>query len=290
MSEDAEPTAARPCVTCPVCPRACRLGPGQVGACGARMATGTDVLPQAYGRVTSLALDPVEKKPLARWHPGSYLVSVGGYGCNLACPFCQNWQISQAGAQDVPWRELSPEALVALALRERARDSRVLGIAHTYNEPLTSWEYVRDVGRLAHEAGLANVLVSNGCANAPVIDELAPLVDAANIDLKSFDPTIYQTFGGSLDAVRSTIMRLAAEPGCHLEVTTLVVPGMNDTEKELSAIASWLASVDPGIVLHVTRFFPRWRMRDRPATPVGQVRLLAEVARRHLDQVFVGNC
>ncbi len=289
MSESKESHASAR-LTCPVCPRACRLAPGQAGACRTRVATDAAVIPKAYGRLTSLALDPVEKKPLACWHPGSYLLSVGSYGCNFHCPFCQNWQISQVGAYDVPWQEVSPKELVALTLREHARDPHVIGIAHTYNEPLVCWEYVRDVGRLAHEVGLANVLVSNGCANAQVIDVLAPLIDAANIDLKTFDPKVYQSYGGELATVKETIRRLGAEPSCHLEVTTLIVPGVNDSEEEVRAIANWLAGVDPKVVLHVTRFFPRWHMQDRPPTPVDQVYHLADIAREHLDQVFVGNC
>ena len=279
--------------TCGVCPRHCRLAPGALGACRARRNVGGTVVPEAYGRVTSLALDPVEKKPLARFRPGSYLLSVGGYGCNLACPFCQNHQISQAGEKDVRWRELSPEGLVAIAEEARARDPRVIGIAHTYNEPLVTWEYVADTARRARERGLVTVLVSNGCVELGVIDELAPLLDAANVDLKGFSPAFYEACGGaagSLDAVRGTIERLAAEPGCHLEVTTLVVPGMNDSEEEIDQIARWLASLPGDFVYHVTRYFPRWRMTDVPATPVATVRHLADVARRHLPHVHLGNC
>ena len=279
--------------TCDVCPRHCRLAPGVLGACRARRNVGGSVVPQSYGRVTSLALDPVEKKPLARFHPGSYLLSVGGYGCNLTCPFCQNHQISQAGEKDVAWRELSPEGLVALAEEARRRDARTIGIAHTYNEPLVAWEYVRDTARLARERGLVTALVSNGCAEPGVIDELAPLLDAANIDLKGFSAAFYASCGGapgSLEAVRATIERLAAEPGCHLEVTTLVVPGMNDSEEEVDAIAAWLASLPGEVVYHVTRYFPHWRMMDVSATSVATVRRLADVARRHLAHVHVGNC
>ena len=277
-------------VTCDTCPHHCALAEGALGLCRARRRVGGHVVCESYGRLTSLALDPVEKKPLARWRPGSLVLSAGSYGCNLRCPFCQNWEISQAGARDVPWREVSPERLVALALDARAADHRVTGIAHTYNEPLVGWEYVRDCGRLAHRSGLANVLVSNGCASEGVIRELAPLVDAANIDLKAFDERLYRACGGSLAAARRTIELLAATPSCHLEVTTLVIPGENDGPASMEAEARWLASVDPDITLHVTRFFPRWHMQDRGPTPVADVRALADVARRHLPHVFVGNC
>lgn len=277
---------------CGVCPRRCRLSPGALGSCGARRNLDGVVVPEGYGRLTSLALDPIEKKPLARFMPGTYVLSAGSYGCNLRCPFCQNWEISQAGEKDAQWREISPEGLVALALDARRRDARVSGIAYTYNEPLVCWEYVRDCARLAHEAGLVNVLVSNGCVGPAVVDGIEGLLDAANIDLKGFSDELYDACGGapgSLGAVRATIERLSADPRCHLEVTTLVVPGMNDSDDEVGAMAEWLSGLGD-VTYHVTRFFPRWRMTDRPPTPVGVVRRLADVARRHLSHVYVGNC
>ena len=149
---------------CEVCPHRCNIGLGQLGRCRARGWRDDAIEPLSYGRITSLALDPVEKKPLARWKPGTWVVSVGSYGCNLRCPFCQNHSIAQVGEDDVAWREIAPQELVALTVEARERNPLVSGIAYTYNEPLVAWEYVRDTGLLAHEAGLANVLVSNGCA------------------------------------------------------------------------------------------------------------------------------
>lgn len=295
MSEDAplEPNGAVPCGGCP---HACMLEPGQHGACRARVNDDGRVRPTSYGRVTSIALDPIEKKPLRDFMPGSLVLSVGSYGCNLRCPFCQNFEISQADDRDIPWRDISPDQLVDIACGQRERDPRCRGIAYTYNEPLVGWEYVRDCARLAHEHDLVNVLVSNGCASEHVVRALAPLMDAANIDLKAFDPAFYRACGApgdgssSFEAVKRTIELLAAEPSCHLEVTTLIVPGMNDREDEIAREASWLASVDEGILLHVTRFFPRWRMGDARPTPVSTVRRLADVARLHLPRVFTGNC
>lgn len=275
---------------CTVCPRSCELAPDYVGACRARGNVDGEVVSLAYGRVTSLAVDPVEKKPLARWKPGHTVLSLGGYGCNLRCPWCQNHGISQVGEHGVPWREMAPAELVALAQRLHAEDPRMVGVAYTYNEPLVAWEYVRDCGRLVHEAGLANVLVSAGCVNADVVGEVASLIDAANIDLKSFSADTYRRIGGDLATVQETIRLLAATPSCHVEVTTLVVPGVNDTDDEMDELAAWLASVDPGIVLHVSRFFPNWRMRDREPTSVRRVYELADVARRHLSHVYTGNC
>ena len=289
---NARPAEKDGALVCTTCPRRCRLAPGALGACRARRNVGGAIVAESYGRVTSLALDPVEKKPLARWHPGTLVVSVGSYGCNLTCPFCQNWEIAQAGEKDVRWRTVAPDELVAATLEARQRDPRVIGIAHTYNEPLVAWEYVRDCAELAHAAGLANVLVSNGCFEQGVLDALDGLVDAANIDLKGFSDAFYAACGGaprSLACVRDTIERLAADPCCHLEVTTLVVPGMNDGEAEIEELAGWLAGLGD-VTYHVTRFFPHWHLTDRGPTPVADVYRLADVSRRHLDHVFVGNC
>ena len=280
---------------CRTCPRACRLAEGQVGACHARVNHGGKVVSENYGRLTSIALDPIEKKPIARWEPGTMVLSVGSYGCNLTCPFCQNHAIAQVSAREVPWREVAPRELVALALDTQRRDPRCRGISYTYNEPLVSWEYVRDCARLAHDAGLANVLVSNGCAAPEVTTNLAPWIDAANIDLKGFSAGFYEMCAPgmgakALEAVKQTIATLAATRTCHLEVTTLVVPGTNDTPEDIAAIAAWLASLDADITYHVTRFFPRWHMQDREPTPVRTVYQLANVAREHLPHVLVGNC
>lgn len=277
-------------VRCDVCPRGCVLAPGSMGACHVRGNVGGEVRPLGYGHITSLAIDPVEKKPLVRWKPGSTILSLGGYGCNLRCPWCQNHAISQAGKDDVAWRELTPATIRTLAVDAHAQDSRMAGVAYTYNEPLVSWEYVRDCGELVHEAGLANVLVSAGCVSERVIKKVMPLIDAANIDLKSFRADTYRALGGDLGAVRRTIELLSATSACHLEVTTLVVPGVNDTREEMEELATWLAQVNPGIVLHVTRFFPAWRKRDVGPTPVARVYELADVARAYLPYVYTGNC
>ena len=276
-------------VRCGTCPRGCRLAPGCVGACKARSNENGRVIPSAYGRVTSLAIDPVEKKPLARWKPGSTVLSLGGYGCNLRCAWCQNHTISQVGEGEVGWRQVLPEELIALAVQAREQDGRMAGVAYTYNEPLVCWEYVRDAGGLVHEAGFANVLVTAGCVDELVVRELAPLLDAANIDLKSFRPETYRRLGGDLPTVQHTIELLANVPTCHVEVTTLVVPGVNDSDEEMDALSAWLASVDPDMTLHVTRFHPAWRMRDRGPTPVKTMHRLAKVARGNLDHVCLGN-
>lgn len=288
MSEDAHQHTHHS--ACDVCPRGCALRPGILGACRARIGSPDGVMPQGYGRITSLAVDPVEKKPLARWRPGSTVLSLGGYGCNLRCPWCQNHTISQVGAHEVGWRTVSPKELAALALEARARDPRMVGVAYTYNEPLVCWEYVRDASIAVREAGLANVLVSAACVERQVMEAIAPLTDAANIDLKSFREETYQMIGGDLATVLANIELLAATPSCHLELTTLIVPGVNDDPVEMDELASWVADVDAEITLHVTRFHPAWRKHDVGPTPVAQVYGLADVARRHLAHVYVGNC
>ena len=192
---------------------------------------------------------------------------------------------------------------MVIALFYRNKGAAQAGIAYTYNEPLVGWEYVRDCSQLAHDARLVNGLVSNGLAEPETLRPLAPLIDAANIDLKGFSPSFYEACGcpGALDRIKATIGLLAATPSCHLEVTTLVVPGMNDAEEEVDAAARWLAGLpyhtpegdstgDEELTYHVTRFFPRWHMADRAPTPVATVYALADVARRHLRHVRTGNC
>lgn len=274
--------------TCNVCPHFCHLAEGELGLCLARRCVGGRVVDDNYGRVTSLALDPMEKKPFARFMEGSKVLSVGSYGCNMDCGFCQNSSISRASSEDVAWREASPDELVRLAAE--TVDQGNAGLAFTYNEPLVGYEYVRDCASLAHEAGLVNVLVSNGMANPGPVGELLPLIDAANIDLKGFTQEAYDLLDGSLECVKGTIAAFARTPSCHLEVTTLVVPELNDDPAEIDAAAQWLASLDPGIVYHLTRFFPCHRFADRSPTPIEDVLRLADVARRHLPHVYVGNC
>ncbi len=275
-------------VRCTLCPHLCRLAEGERGFCRARMAQQGRIMDENYGRVTSLALDPIEKKPLARFHAGSFVLSVGSYGCNLDCPFCQNASIAAACAEEASWREITPEALVGLAcdLRERGN----IGIAYTYNEPIVGYEFVRDCATLAHEAGLENVLVSNGMINARPLKELLPLIDAANVDLKGFSDEFYRWVGGDFSCVKRSIEAFASCPSCHLEVTTLVIPDMNDADSEIEAASSWLASLSPDIPYHLSRFHPCHRLCDRPPTPRDTIYRLVEVARRHLTYVYAGNC
>jgi len=275
-------------VVCETCPRHCRLADGAIGFCRARRVEGGQVVAANYGRISSVALDPIEKKPLAFFHPGSLVLSIGSYGCNLRCPFCQNDDISQHGADEVPCRTATPAELADLAAQLK-KERNNIGIAYTYNEPLVGWEFVRDCAHEIRTRNMLNVLVSNGCASEGVIAELAPLIDAANIDLKGPSQDYYDWVGGDFKAVCRTIAMLRGA-GCHVEVTTLVVPGRNDSEADMEAIAAFVASVSPDIPLHVTRFFPRWKMTEAFPTPVSTIHHLADIARHRLRHVLVGNC
>ena len=306
-----------------------------------------------YGRLTSIALDPIEKKPLAMYMPGSLILSVGSYGCNLNCSFCQNHEISRAHAGSVPWREVSPRQLCDLALEYRPHGN--IGVAFTYNEPLVSMEYLLDTAALLHEADMKVVLVSNGSVSEAAAREVIPHIDAMNIDLKCFTESGYERLGGSLPQTMRFI-ELAVEDGLasdtgassskccprqdglasdagaasskccprqdglasdagaassktcpqqgdteggpdsdssargpHIELTTLVVPGLSDSFDDMKREAAWIASLDPKIPLHVTRYFPRYHM-TAPATSVDLVYQLADTAHEYLENVFVGNC
>lgn len=271
---------------CQVCMHRCNLESGQTGFCRARKNEGGKVVCANYGQITSLALDPIEKKPLRMFYPGKMVLSVGSYGCNLRCPFCQNHEISMSGGDEADTVYLSPEELADRAAVAKRYGN--IGVAYTYNEPLTGWEYVRDSAKLVKALGMKNVLVTNGSASQEILDEILPFIDAMNIDLKGFREDYYQELGGNLEIVKEFIVRSAGE--CHVELTTLVVPGKNDSVADMEAEARWIASIDEEIPLHITRFFPRYRMLDAEATEVQQVYLLADKARRYLKHVFVGNC
>ena len=271
---------------CHVCFRHCDLGEGCTGFCGARICRGGEVVAANYGRITSIALDPIEKKPLRRFYPGSRILSVGSYGCNLRCPFCQNNEISwgeEVKEYMASAGTLKPDELVELGVKYR--DKGNIGIAYTYNEPLIGYEFVRDTARMAHDAGLKNVLVSNGTASLSVLSEIAPYIDAMNIDLKCFDPDVYRNvLGGDLEMTKAFIAN--AVKTAHVELTSLIVPGINDTHEMMRDMTSWIASLSKDIPLHITRFYPRFHMADRSPTPVSLICELAEVARERLDYVF----
>jgi len=278
---------------CDVCFRQCKIEEGQTGFCGARTCRGGQIVAANYGRLTSLALDPIEKKPLKMFHPGSMILSLGSYGCNLRCPFCQNSSISwsQKAFEYKDRAEFyEPEEVVKTALSLRPRGN--IGLAFTYNEPLVGYEFVHDTARLAKEAGLQNVLVTNGSATQKVLNEILPYIDAMNIDLKAFTDHFYRNFiGGDFQMVKDFITTAAG--ACHVELTTLIIPGENDSEEEMRELSSWVAALEnqtgKKIPLHITRFFPAFKLTDRAPTPVNTILRLVEVAKENLEFVFPGN-
>lgn len=271
---------------CDTCPRRCVLAEGAFGFCRARKAASGRVVAANFGKITSIALDPIEKKPLSFFHPGSSILSVGSYGCNLRCPFCQNDSISQVSEEEIDCRVVTPLQLAELALELKSKCGN-LGLAYTYNEPLVGWEFVRDTAKEIHSRGMLNVLVSNGCAQEAVIAGLAPLIDSANIDLKGPSQEFYDWVGGDFNAVLKTI-ELLHSSGCHVEATTLVIPGRNDSDAAITAIATILASVSPDIPLHITRFYPRFQMRDSSPTPISTIHRLSAIASKYLTRVVPG--
>lgn len=275
-------------VVCQTCMHHCSLEPGQSGICGARKNDNGKIICSNYGKITALALDPIEKKPLKRFYPGSMILSVGSYGCNLRCPFCQNHEISMeyqeyqaARCEEAVF--LSPKQLMEKAVQYEQAGN--IGLAFTYNEPLIGWEYVRDTAKLVKEAGMKTVLVTNGTASIEVLEEILPYIDAMNIDLKVFREDGYRRLGGDLETVKSFIKRAALD--CHVELTTLIVPGENDDVAQMEEEAKWIG---PDIPLHVTRFFPRYQMMEKDATDVQTVYRLANIAGKYIEHVFVGNC
>lgn len=271
--------------TCNICPHKCKLREDQTGICRARKNVKGEIISVNYGHVTSLALDPIEKKPLKRFMPGTNILSIGSFGCNLRCSFCQNHEIAMASEPRVYSKHMEPEELIHLAIETRDRGN--IGIAYTYNEPLIGYEYVRDSSILAREKGLKNVAVTNGYFNQEPMKELLPYIDALNIDLKAFTKDFYKRIGGDLDRVKDFI-KLASNYS-HVEVTTLIIPGENDNEDEIRDLSEFLASISPDIPLHLTRFFPRYKLTGKLPTSVRKIFNLADIARESLNYVYEGN-
>jgi pyruvate formate lyase activating enzyme len=278
---------------CNVCHNRCNLNEGDVGLCRARSYLGGEFVSINYGHITSIALDPIEKKPLYLFYPGSKIISVGSYGCNLRCPFCQNHEISYGFGKDYDYgyRYISPKELAEIAAEYVPQGN--IGVAFTYNEPLVGYEYVIDASKEVHKRGLKTVLVSNGCVTEEVAKKVIPCIDAMNIDLKGFSDEYYSSFlKGDRQMVMDFIAR--ASKSCHMEVTTLIVPTYNDSEREIEEIASFIASLKGGlgkttIALHLNRYFPRFRLTDIPAPTYEEMARLKSAALLHIENVFVGN-
>ena len=269
-------------LTCHLCPHHCRLADKQYGWCHCRRNDAGTLTALNYGQCTAAALDPIDKKPLYQFHPGSRILSLGFWGCNFHCPFCQNWSISQQAASYQP---LTPQQAVDLAVQYQQQGN--IGLAYTYNEPTTAYEFIWDTARLAKQAGLCNVMVTNGYIEEAPLCALLPYIDAWNIDIKTFSNTFYrQLCGGTLAPVLRAIRLAAAQS--HVEVTTLIIPGYNDFPSAIEKEARWLAAVNPSIALHLTRYFPQYKLRV-PMTPQPTLKMLQKTAQQYLPHVYLGN-
>jgi pyruvate formate lyase activating enzyme len=269
-------------IECRLCPHHCVLRDGQAGLCQVRAARGAVLVAAGYGHISSAHIDPIEKKPLYHFHPGAPIFSLGGWGCNFACAFCQNWSISQETR--LQGEILSPADTVNQALQSGCRL-----LAYTYNEPLVGFEFVRDCSRLAREAGAKNVLVTNGYVETAPAAELLPLIDALNVDIKSMDDAFYRKQCRGTVAPVLAFCRQAARAGCHIEITNLVIPTLNDTEEQVERLAGWIAENLGALTpLHLSAYHPDYRSRVE-ATPVETLERAFEICGRHLKYVYLGN-
>jgi pyruvate formate lyase activating enzyme len=266
-------------VQCRLCPHECVIADGKTGICRVRENRGGVLIALTYGRPASAQVDPIEKKPLYHFHPGSEILSLGSVGCNLACGFCQNWSLVEGS---LPRSVLPSDDVVGLAGEHGS-----IGVAWTYNEPFIWYEYIMDAGGRVKDAGLANVLVTNGFVNPEPLRQLLPIIDAMNIDLKAIDDSFYRTVcKGRVDPVRETIR--IAQASCLVEVTNLIIPGRNDSPDDISRLVDFIASVDREIPLHFSRYFPH-RSFQAPPTPEETLTRAFEIARERLSYVYLGN-
>jgi len=274
-------------VQCDLCPRKCKLHEGQRGLCFVRARQGDQMVLTTYSRSSGFCLDPIEKKPLNHFLPGTSVLSFGTAGCNLTCKFCQNWDISKARADDRLQQHATPEAIAQAAVRTGARS-----VAFTYNDPVIFLEYAVDVAAACREAGVKTVAVTAGYIGEAARSELFSTMDAANIDLKGFSENFYRRLcTGSLDAVLDTLCYVKHETKTWLEITTLLIPGENDSPQEVAALSEWvMAKLGADVPLHFTAFHPDWKMQDKPPTPPATLKRSREIARgTGLRYVYTGN-
>ncbi|MDW7739654.1 MAG: AmmeMemoRadiSam system radical SAM enzyme [Bacillota bacterium] len=272
-------------IRCLLCPHRCLLGEGEVGLCGVREVSVGELYTKVYNYVAALNWDPIEKKPLYHFHPEKTILSVGTVGCNLGCSFCQNWTLAR-GRPDQKSDIIKPEDLLAMLDREGGR-AKTIGLAYTYNEPTVWYEYVFDTARLLHERGYKNVLVTNGYINREPLLEILPYIDAMNIDVKGFTNSFYKDYcQGSMKPVIETVE--TAVKHCHVEITCLLIPGLNDDLKEQEELASWLGNLSRDLVLHYSRYFPQYKLDIPPTSPETMIGI-REMARKYLRYVYLGN-
>lgn len=270
-------------VRCLLCPRRCLLGEGQRGFCGVRRVEQGELLAENYALCAALQRDPVEKKPLYHFYPGRSVLSLGTYGCNLHCSFCQNWSLAR-GRPGAGTAAITPAEVLAMMRRQ---GEAVAGVAYTYNEPSVWYEFVLETARLLNEEGYRNILVTNGYISREALQELLPYIDALNIDLKAFSDSFYKKYcRATLSPVLETVEQAAAV--AHVEVTCLLIPTLNDSPAELAQLSEWLAGIDPDLPLHFSRYFPSYRM-TLPPTPLETALLARQIARERLNYVYLGN-
>jgi pyruvate formate lyase activating enzyme len=266
-------------VQCRLCPHQCVIAAGRTGRCRARVNEDGTLIAATYGALSSIGMDPIEKKPLYHFYPGTTILSIGSLGCTFHCPWCQNWQLIDFQADS---RQASPEEVVQTAIRNES-----LGIAYTYNEPWSFYEFVFDTAALAREKGLKNVLVTNGFFMPEPLEEILPLVDAMNIDLKGITDEFYQSqIHAPIQPVKDTIVRAARD--CHIELTLLLITGLNDSDDDLRAWTDFAASVSPDIPVHFSRYRPMYKCKI-PPTPGESLQRAYMIAREKLNHVYLGN-
>ena len=273
-------------VTCKLCPRNCTIPLGSRGACRVRENRGGELYSLVYGKPVSMSPDPIEKKPLFHFHPGSCAFSIATVGCNLFCKHCQNWEISQASPEDFPVEDVPPEDVVRKALQLGCH-----GIAYTYTEPTVFYEYVYDVSAIAKKEGLYNVLVTNGYISEDALREISRFIDGLNIDVKSIESNFYSEICGakSNDAVLNSV-EVSFELGMHVEVTNLIIPGKNDSVSSIRRLCRWLLGISDEIPIHFTRFYPHYKLRDLDPTPVETLEKAREIALEEgMKFVYIGN-
>ncbi len=272
-------------VQCFICPRKCIIKQNKYGFCRARKNENGTLYSMVYAAPCSVNIDPIEKKPLFHFLPGTTAYSIGTAGCNLRCKFCQNWQISQAMPDEVPFINLPPEKVV-----EEAINNNCKSIAYTYTEPVTFYEYVYDTTKLARKKGIKNMCVTNGFINQEPLKQLYKYIDAVNIDLKGFTDKYYREITGAwLQPVLDTI-KTVHKMGVWLELTNLIIPGLNDDMKIIKKMCEWIKKISPNIPLHFSRFFPDYLMRDYPPTGENTLIKAAETAKKAgLNFVYIGN-
>lgn len=269
-------------IECGLCPHSCRMPDNGRGVCGVRLVSGAKLCAAGYGLISSAHNDPIEKKPLYHFHPGAQIFSIGGWGCNFKCKFCQNWTISQETR--LGGRPVRPDEIISAA-----RSGESIGVAYTYNEPLINIEFVADCARLAREAGLVNVLVTNGYVLEKPAAFILPLVDALNIDIKSMDDGFYrQQCAGALKPVLD-FSRQAVAAGCHVEITNLIIPGLNDGDEQIKKLAEWIrANLGENTPLHFSAYRPEFKM-DLPPTPSETIERACLLCKGVLPYVYAGN-